>query len=107
MKKCTAVLFCFLAPALAFGQDIPGCALTGSKTVMIGGKPALRLSDVTMCPPDTYEIISSVRIDGQPMVHFKPVHFGKTRCAVMGDSTTVTAEGKTPGTLSATHCSTN
>ena len=75
-------------------------------TVTIGGKPALRLSDVAQCPPDSYEIIASVTIDGQPLVHFKPVHFGKTRCAVMGDST-VMAEGKQLPTLGSQHCSTN
>ena len=67
MKRSTAVLFLLLVPSLASGQDVPGCAVTGSKTVMIGGKPALRLSDVVMCPPDSYEIISSIMIDGQPM----------------------------------------
>lgn len=106
MRKCALVLFVFLAPGLAAGQDLPGCAVTGSKTVMIGGKPALRLSDVVMCPPDSYEIISSIRIDGQPMVRFKPVHFGKTRCAVMGEST-VMAEGKPVTPPGSTHCSTN
>lgn len=107
MKKSMSVLLLALCPGLALGQDLPGCALTGSQTVMIGGKPALRLSDVVMCPPDTYEIISSVTLDGQPMVHFKPVHFGKTRCAVMGDTPTVTAEGKTVATQGATHCLSN
>lgn len=106
MKRCTAVLLSFLGPGLAFGQDVPGCAVTGSKTVMIGGKPALRLSDVVMCPPDSYEIISSITIDGQPMVRFKPVHFGKTRCAVMGESTVI-AEGKPATPQGSTHCSAN
>jgi hypothetical protein len=106
MKKSTAVLFLMLVPSLASGQDIPGCAVTGSKTMMIGGKPALRLSDVVLCPPDSYEVISSVQIDGQPMVHFKPVHFGKTRCAVLGD-TTVMAENKAATPQGSIHCSTN
>ena len=106
MKRSTAVLFALIYPCLAFGQDLPGCATTGSKTVMIGGKPALRLSDVVMCPPDTYEIISSIMIDGQPMVRFKPVHFGKTRCAVMGENT-VMAEGEAVTPQGSLHCSTN
>jgi uncharacterized Zn-binding protein involved in type VI secretion len=106
MKKNTAVLFLLLVPGVAFSQDLPGCAVTGSKTVMIGGKPALRLSDVVMCPPDSYEIISSMQIDGQPMVRFKPVHFGKTRCAVMGDAT-VTAENEATTPQGSLHCSTN
>jgi uncharacterized Zn-binding protein involved in type VI secretion len=105
MKNCTAFLVLLLWSGLALGQDVPACAVTGSKTVMIGGKPALRLSDVVMCPPDSYEIISSIQIDGQPMVHFKHVQFGKTRCAVMGDAT-VMAEGK-PTPQDGAHCSTN
>ena len=106
IAKMTIFLFAFLSPALAGAQDLPGCALTGSNTVMIGGKPALRLSDVANCPPDTYEIISSVKIDGQPMVHFKPIHFGKTRCAVMAEPT-VTAENKAVHSLGEVHCSVN
>jgi uncharacterized Zn-binding protein involved in type VI secretion len=106
MKLSTAVLFVLLGPGTVFGQDLPGCAATGSKTVMIGGKPALRLSDVATCPPDIYEIISSIMIDGQPMVRMKPVHFGKTRCAVMGE-TTVMAEGEVVTPQGGLHCSTN
>jgi len=106
MKRSTAILFALVYPCLAFGQEVPGCAVTGSKTVMIGGKPALRLSDVALCPPDTYEILASIMIDGQPMVRFKPVHFGKTRCAVMGDETVV-AEGAPVTTQGSLHCSTN
>jgi len=106
MKRSTAVLFLLLFPSLAFGQEVPGCAVTGSKTMMIGGKPALRLSDVVMCPPDSYEIISSIMIDGQPMVRFKPIHFGKTRCAVIGDDTIV-AEAKPATPQGSLHCSTN
>jgi uncharacterized Zn-binding protein involved in type VI secretion len=106
MRKITALLLLSFCPSMAVSQDLPGCVVTGSKTVSIGGKPALRLSDVAMCPPDTYEILSSIQIDGQPMVRFKPVHFGKTRCAVMG-SDTVMAEGKPASTLGSMHCSTN
>ena len=104
MNKFAIVLAVLAVPAQLHAQDVPGCAMTGSKTVMIGGKPALRLSDVVNCPPDTYEIISSITIDGQPMVHFKPVHFGKTRCAVMADPT-VTAENKPVQSLGDVHCS--
>jgi hypothetical protein len=103
------ILF-FALTALPLGvaaTELPVCAATGSKTVMIEGKPALRLSDVVMCPPDTYEIIATMQIDGQPMVHFKPVQFGKVRCAVLDESTTVTAESKTPATQQGLHCSTN
>jgi hypothetical protein len=106
IARMTIFLLAFLPPVLAGAQDLPGCALTGSSTVMIGGKPALRLSDVANCPPDSYEIISSVKIDGQPMVHFKPVRFGKTRCAVMAEPT-VTAENKPVHSLGEVHCSVN
>ena len=106
ITRATTFLFVLLAPLLAEAQDLPGCAMTGSSTVMIGGKPALRLSDVANCPPDSYEIIASVKIDGQPMVHFKPVHFGKTRCAVMAEPT-VTAENKPVHSLGEVHCSVN
>ena len=106
ITRVTTFLFVLLSPLLAGAQDLPGCAMTGSSTVMIGGKPALRLSDVADCPPDSYEIIASVKIDGQPMVHFKPIHFGKTRCAVMGDPT-VTAENKPVQSLGEVHCSVN
>ena len=106
MRRSTAVLLLLLSPSLAYSQGLPGCVVTGSKTVMIGGKPALRLSDVVMCPPDTYEVISSIQIEGQPMVRFKPVHFGKTRCAVMGDDT-VLAENKPATPQGSIHCSTN
>lgn len=106
ITRVTTFLFVLLSPLLAGAQDLPGCAMTGSSTVMIGGKPALRLSDVADCPPDSYEIIASVKIDGQPMVHFKPVHFGKTRCAVMAEPT-VTAENKPVHSLGEVHCSVN
>ena len=106
ITRATTVLFVCLSPLLAEAQDLPGCAVTGSSTVMIGGKPALRLSDVANCPPDSYEIIASVKIDGQPMLHFKPVHFGKTRCAVMAEPT-VTAENKPVHSLGEGHCSAN
>ena len=89
------------APAAA--QDIPACALTGSMTVMIGGRPALRLSDVAQCPPDLYEIISSVQIDGQPMVHFKSGIVGKTRC-FSEPNPSVSAESKPATTTGDVAC---
>ena len=106
MKKSAALFAILLAPAAVSAGDLPGCVATGSSTMLIGGKPALRLSDVVNCPPDSYEIIASVRVDGQPLVRFKPVRFGKTRCAVMGDPT-VTAESKPLHALGEVHCSVN
>lgn len=89
----------------ALGQDIPTCALSGSTSVMIGGKPALRLSDVARCPPELYEVISSIMIEGQPMVHFKSGASGKTTCAAKGDKT-VTAESNDVQTLGDVSCRT-
>jgi hypothetical protein len=88
-------------PALA--QDIPPCALTGSMTTSIGGKPALKLSDVANCPADSYEIIQSVQIDGQPMVHLKRITTGKTRCITL-ESPSVTAENKQVNALGDLSC---
>jgi hypothetical protein len=89
--------------APAFAEEIPPCALTGSMTVMIGGKPALRLSDVAKCPPALYDIITSVQIDGQPMVHFKTGSTGKVRC-FSEPNPTVTVESKQASTLGDTAC---
>jgi hypothetical protein len=62
-------------PSLSFAEDaavpIPACAMSGSKSVFIGGAPALRLSDVVNCPPELYEIVPSIMIEGQPMVKFR------------------------------------
>ncbi len=89
----------------AAAQDVPACALTGSMTVMIGGKPALRLADVANCPPSLYDIIGSVQIDGQPMVHFKSGIFGKLRC-FSGPSPSVSAEGKQASAAGDVACAT-
>jgi hypothetical protein len=91
----------FSLPALA--QDIPACALTGSMTMTIGGRPALRLSDVVNCPADAYEIIKSVQIDGQPMVHLKQVTTGKTRCITL-ENPDVTVENKQATALGDLSC---
>lgn len=106
MRLLFAVLGLGLLSAGSAGaQDIPACALTGSMTVSIGGRPALRLSDVAQCPPELYEIITSVRIDGQPMVHFKSGAAGKTRCVATGNAT-VTAESHEANTLGDVACTT-
>ena len=66
-----------LAPVLTVGaeQPLPACALSGATSVMFNGKPALRLSDVINCPPELYEVVQSVQVEGQPMVQF---HAGAT-----------------------------
>lgn len=104
VRRLVAILLLLLVPLAARADQIPACALTGSMTVMIDGKPALRLSDVANCPKELYEVINSVEIDGQPMVHFKSGVAGKLRCAATG-SATVDAEGKTATTAGDVTCS--
>ena len=107
MPRALAVVAGLLLPPLsAVAQDIPPCALTGSMSVMIGGKPALRLSDVAKCPPELYEVINSITIEGQPMVHFKSGISGKTTCSARGDKT-VTVEGNGAQTLGDVICKAN
>lgn len=76
----------FAAPAL--GDDappLPACALSGATSVMIAGQPALRLSDVANCPPELYEIVPSIFIEGQPIVHFRSGTGAKGDCSAKGD----------------------
>ena len=80
MRHLTMALLVCALPVQAASNDLPGCATAGSPTVMIEGQPALRLSDVAACPPALYDIIASIRIEGQPMVRFKSVKVGKMRC---------------------------
>ncbi|OCP17520.1 MULTISPECIES: PAAR domain-containing protein [unclassified Ensifer] len=72
---------------------IPACALSGSTSVMIGGQPALRLSDVANCPPELYEVVPSIMIEGQPVVHFRAGSGAKGDCSAKGEAT-VTFEGE-------------
>lgn len=108
MRKTVAITLSALAavasPALA--QDTPACALSGSMTMMIDGKPALRLSDVAQCPPELYDVINSVGLDGQPLVHFKTDATNNTACAATGDQT-VSIEGKQASRLGDIKCKTN
>ena len=104
MQRLLISLFLLLAPLQARADEIPSCALTGSMTVTIGGRPALRLSDVANCPRELYDVINSVRIDGQPMVHFKPGMSGKTRCTATGNAN-VEVEGKTATAMGDVACS--
>lgn len=96
-------LFAGLWPAELSAQPLPDCALTGSASVMIGGRPALRLSDVARCPAGLYEIIPSIRIEGQPMVHIKPVANETVTCTAAGDPT-VSAGGKAATRLGDANC---
>jgi uncharacterized Zn-binding protein involved in type VI secretion len=100
-----ALVACLSATG-ASAQAPPNCALKGSSSVMIGGRPALRLSDVANCPAALYQIIPSVRIEGQPMVYVKPVDDGETVCAASGDPT-VSVEGKPAARLGDVTCRQN
>ena len=94
-------------PSLSRAEDapapIPSCAMSGSKSVFIGGAPALRLSDVVNCPPELYEIVPSVMIEGQPMVKFRSGSGEKGDCTARGEET-VMAEGETASRLGDVSC---
>lgn len=102
-----AVLFGLAAgPCVSFAREaapIPACALSGSKSVFIGGAPALRLSDVVNCPPELYEIVPSVMIEGQPMVKFRTGAGEKGNCTARGDET-VSVEGGSASRLGDVTC---
>jgi uncharacterized Zn-binding protein involved in type VI secretion len=103
VQRLLITLLLLFIPLAARADQIPACALTGSMTMTIGGKPALRLSDVANCPKELYEVINSVQIDGQPMVHFKTGVAGKTRCTA-GGSATVDVEGKAATSVGDVSC---
>jgi uncharacterized Zn-binding protein involved in type VI secretion len=102
----------FLAagPSVSFAEDaavpIPACALSGSKSVFIGGAPALRMSDVVNCPPELYEIVPSIMIEGQPMVKFRTGVGEKGNCTARGDET-VSVEGGSASRLGDVICTQN
>lgn len=85
---------------------IPACALSGSKSVFIGGAPALRMSDVVNCPPELYEIVPSIMIEGQPMVKFRTGVGEKGNCTARGDET-VSVEGGSASRLGDVACTQN
>ena len=101
----TAVL-----PSVSTAEDapapIPACALSGSKSVFIGGAPALRLSDVVNCPPELYEIVPSVMIEGQPMVKFRTGVGEKGNCTARGEET-VSVEGESASRVGDVTCTQN
>lgn len=82
---------------------IPACALSGSTSVMIGGQPALRLSDVVNCPPELYEVVPSITIEGQPVVHFRSGSGATGDCIAKAESS-VTFEGKAAQRLGDVEC---
>jgi len=88
------LILAFAVPAVADDAPaLPACALSGSTSVMIGGQPALRMSDVVNCPPELYEIVPSVFIEGQPVVHFRSGAGAKGDCSAKGDAS-VMLEGE-------------
>lgn len=85
-----ALAFALLPPALpAVAQDMPACAVTGASSVMINGRPALRLSDVAACPLGLFEPVPGVFVEGEPAVRFVAPAEG---CVVVGSSD-VTIDG--------------
>ena len=109
----TAILALAIAavmPSVSFADDapapIPACAMSGSKSVFIGGAPALRLSDVVNCPPELYEIVPSVMIEGQPMVKFRTGVGEKGNCTAGGEET-VSVEGESASRLGDVTCRQN
>jgi uncharacterized Zn-binding protein involved in type VI secretion len=80
------LILALAVPAVADdAPPLPACALSGATSVMIGGQPALRLSDVANCPPDLYEVVPSIFIEGQPVVHFRSGTGAKGDCSAKAD----------------------
>jgi uncharacterized Zn-binding protein involved in type VI secretion len=94
------------AQAEEAAAPIPACAMSGAKSVFIGGAPALRLSDVVNCPPELYEIVPSIMIEGQPMVKFRTGVGEKGNCTARGEET-VMAEGESASRLGDVACTQN
>ena len=97
-------------PSVSLAEEaaapIPACAMSGAKSVFIGGAPALRLSDVVNCPPELYEIVPSIMIEGQPMVKFRTGVGEKGHCTARGEET-VMAEGESASRLGDVNCTQN
>lgn len=97
-------------PSVSGAEDapapIPACAMSGAKSVFIGGAPALRLSDVVNCPPELYEIVPSIMIEGQPMVKFRTGVGEKGNCTARGEET-VMAEGRSTSRVGDVACTQN
>lgn len=77
------------ATSTAQAQPLPPCAVTGASSVMINGRPALRLSDVAGCPAGMFEPVPGIFIEGQPAVRFVAPVDG----CVAGGSASVTMNG--------------
>ena len=107
----TRLLACLLLCGFPTGSSaeeaatIPPCALSGAVSVMIGGAPALRLSDVANCPPELYEVVPSIMIEGQPVVHFRGGSDGEMTCAAKAEGS-VMMEGEAANRLGDVACTT-
>ena len=84
-----AVLALLPTPLVAQDQPLPPCAVTGAASVMINGRPALRLSDVATCPPGMFEPVPGIFVEGQPAVRF----VAPAKGCVAGGSGNVTMNG--------------
>ena len=58
------------------------------------------------CPPELYEIVPSVMIEGQPMVKFRTGVGEKGNCTARGEET-VMAEGESASRLGDVNCTQN
>ncbi|HEV7321881.1 MAG TPA: hypothetical protein VGO04_25035 [Ensifer sp.] len=109
MKSAVVAVLCLIAMPVSFAMaddapaPIPSCALSGASSVMIGGQPALRLSDVANCPPELYEVVPSIMIEGQPVVHFRAGSGEKGDCSAKGEAT-VTFEGEAANRVGDVDC---
>lgn len=81
--RITFVLTLLLPALPAAAQELPACAVTGASSVMINGRPALRLSDVAACPPGLFEPVPGVFVEGEPAVRFVAPAEG---CVAVGSS---------------------
>ncbi|WP_417769411.1 PAAR domain-containing protein [Stappia sp.] len=70
LAPLAAALALLSATSAAIAQPLPPCAVTGAASVIINGRPALRLSDVATCPPGMFEPVPGISIEGQPAVRF-------------------------------------
>jgi uncharacterized Zn-binding protein involved in type VI secretion len=70
---------------------------------MIGGRPALRLSDVANCPAELYEVVPSIRIEGQPVIRFRTGTGARGSCTAAGDPS-VRFEGRTAPRIGDVDC---
>jgi len=57
-------------PVRAQTPGLPACAATGAASVVINGRPMLRLSDVAACPEGMFEIVPGFLVEGEPAVRF-------------------------------------